>query len=137
MAPAPVADGARSGRTTPIVLLLLLSVAAAAYYAVVPDYYRVRDGVRVELAARAAQQWDAAARSYVKNGWTESVTNVTREMVDDYSAPLDEPPVEWPEAADLASLDASDTNGVSVAVLLRDGPRRVSAADLVRPAAKP
>ena len=36
-------------------------------------------------------------------------------------------------AADLSTLDFSDTNGVSVVVSLRDGPRRVSAADLVRP----
>lgn len=137
MARAPAADGARSGRTTPIVLLLLLAVAAAAYYAVVPDYFRARDGVRVELAARAAQRWDAAARDYVARGWRDSVTNVTSAMVDDYYARLDEPPVEWPDAADLATLDASDTNGVSVAVSLRGGARRVSAADLLRPAQDP
>ena len=121
------------GRPTQIVLLLLLAVAAMGYHAVVPDYFRSRDAIRVELAARAAQRWDAAARDYVSRGWRDSVTNVTPDAVDDYYLRIHEPPIQWPDAADLSTLDASDTNGVSVVVSLRGGPRRVSAADLVRP----
>lgn len=133
MASSPAAGSPRSGRTTPIVLLLLLAIAAAGYYAVVPDWFAARDGIRVELAARAARRWDAAARDYVSRGWRERASDVTAEQVDEYYARLDEPPVEWPAAADLSTLDTSDTNGVSVVVRLRGGPRRVSAADLVRP----
>lgn len=130
--PSP-ASGARAGKATPIVLLLLAAIAAMAFYAIVPDCYRARDGIRVELAARAAQRCDAAARDYVARGWRDSVTNVTPEMVDAYYARIHEPAIEWPAAADLSTLDFSDTNGVSVVVSLRGGPRRVSAADLARP----
>ena len=133
MARLPALSDARSGKATPLVLLLLLAIAAMGFYAIVPDYYRARDGIRVELAARAAQRCDAAARDYVVRGWRDSVTNVTPGMVDDYYARIHEPAIEWPAAADLSTLDFSDTNGVSVVVSLRDGPRRVSAADLVRP----
>ena len=58
---------------------------------------------------------------------------MTPDAVDDYYLRIHEPPIQWPDAADLSTLDASDTNGVSVVVSLRGGPRRVSAADLVRP----
>ena len=129
--PSP-APGARAGKATPLVLLLLLAVAATAYFAIVPDYYRARDGVRVELAARAAARFDEAAHEYVKGGWHDSVTNVTPDMADEYFARIRQPPIDWPEAADLSTLDASDTNGVSVVVRLRSGPRRVSAADSAR-----
>ncbi len=131
MARRPSASAARSGRATPLVLLLLLAVAAMAFYAVAPDVRRARDGVRVELAARAAARFDEAARAYVEDGWHGSVTNVTPDMADEYFARIDEPPIDWPEAADLSTLDASDTNGVSVVVRLSGGPRRVSAADLL------
>ena len=131
MARRPSASAARSGRATPLVLLLLLVVAAMAFYAVAPDVRRARDGVRVELAARAAARFDEAARAYVEGGWRDSVTNVTPDMADDYFARIHEPPIDWPESADLSTLDASDTNGVSVVVSLFGGPRRVSAADLV------
>lgn len=131
MARRPSAFAARSGRATPIVLLLLLAVAAMGLYAVAPDVRRARDGVRVELAARAAARFDEAARAYVKGGWRDSVTNVTPDMADDYYERIHEPPIDWPEAADLSTLDASDTNGVSVVVRLSGGPRRVSAVDLV------
>ena len=126
----PSASAARSGRATPIVLLLLLAVAGMAYYAVVPDFRRARDGIRVELAARAAQRCDVAVRGYVRHGWVDAPTNVTPRMVDDFYARLRQPPVEWPPEADLSTLDFSDTNGASVVVLLSGGPRRVTAADL-------
>lgn len=131
MARRPSASAARSGRATPIVLLLLLAVAAMAFYAVAPDVRKAGDGVRVERAARAAARFDEAAREYVKGGWRDSATNVTPAMADEYYARIHEPPVDWPEAADLSTLDASDTNGVSVVVRLSGGPRRVSAADLL------
>jgi len=137
MARHTAADGARSGRATPIVLLLLVAIAAMGFYSIVPDCFRARDGIRVELAARAARRCDAAARDYVSRGWRDSVTNVTPEMVDAYYARLHEPAIAWPAAADLSTLDFSDTNGVSVVVSLRGGPRRVSAADLVRPDTPP
>ncbi|MBQ6104208.1 MAG: hypothetical protein IJL06_11125, partial [Kiritimatiellae bacterium] len=76
---------------------------------------------------------DAAARDYVARGRCGGVADVTADMVDAWYGRLKEPPVEWPAAADLSTLDVSDTNGVSVVVRLRGGPRRVSAADLVRP----
>ena len=118
--PSP-ASAARAGKATPLVLLLLLAVAAMAFYAVAPDVRRSRDGVRVELAARAAARFDAAARDYAARGWRDSVTNVTPGDVDDYYSRIHEPPIDWPEAADLSTLDASDTNGVSVVVRLCGG----------------
>lgn len=130
MARRPSASAARSGRASPLVLLLLLAVASMAFYAIAPDVRKARDGVRVELAARAAARFDAAARDYVARGWLESVTNVTPRMADDYYARIHEPPPDWPEAADRSTIDASDTNGVSVVVRLSGGPRRVTAADL-------
>ena len=129
MARPPAASDARSGKATPLVLLLLLAVAAMAYYAVVPDYFRARDGIRVELAARAAARFDAAAREYARRGWVESVTNVTPGMIDAFYDRIHQPPVEWPPAADVSTIDVSDTNGVSIVVSVREGPRRVSAAD--------
>jgi hypothetical protein len=131
MASPSATSGARSGLATPLVLLLLLAVAAMAYYAIVPDCRRARDGVRVELAARAAARCDFAAREYARRGWVESVTNVTPRMADEFYERIHQPPVEWPAAADRASIDFSDTNGVTVSVLLHGGPRRVSAADLL------
>ena len=137
MARRDAVPSARAGKATPIVVLLLLAVAAAGFYATVPDFFAARDGARVELAALAAARWDAAARAYVEDEWRESVSDVTAEMVDRYYERHDEPPVVWPAAADLSTLDVSDTNGVSVVVRLHGGPRRVSAADRLRPEGNP
>ena len=128
--PSP-ASGARAGKATPLVLLLLLAVAAAAYYAIVPDYYRARDGIRVELAARAVQRCDEIVRIYVERNRAPA-GGVTLAMIDAHLEIHGEKRVEWPAGADLSTFDASDTNGVSVVVALRDGPRRVTAADVLR-----
>ena len=132
MARAPAGSAGRSGKATPLVLLLLLAIAAMAYYAIVPDCFRTRDGIRVELAARAAQRCDEVVRIYVDRN-RMSPGSVTLAMIDAHLQSHDERPVEWPAGTDLSTFDASDTNGVSVVVLLRDGPRRVSAADLLLP----
>lgn len=130
MARRPSATAARAGRVTPLVLLLLLAIAAMAYYAIAPDVRRAREGIRVELAARAARRCDVAIREYVRRGWVPAATNVTPSMVDEFYERLRRQPVEWPPEADLSTLDFSDTNGASVVVLLPGGPRRVTAADL-------
>jgi hypothetical protein len=130
MARRPSASAARSGRATPIVLLLLLAIAAMAYYAVVPDVRAARDAIRIELAARAAAECDEAAREYVAEAFVAGVDEVSLDMVDAYRRTAKRPPLVWPPEADLSTLDFSDTNGVSVVVLLSGGPRRVTAADL-------
>lgn len=119
-----------AGRATPLVLLLLLAIAAMGYYAIAPDVRRARDGIRVELAARAARRCDAAVQGYVRHGRVGAAADVTPKMVDEFYARLRQPPVSWPPEADLSTLDLSDTNGASVVVLLSGGPRRVTAADL-------
>ena len=63
--------------------------------------------------------------------------SITLAMIDAHLESHGEDPLEWPSGIDLSAFDASDTNGVSVVVSLRDGPRRVSAADVLRPGNAP
>lgn len=125
---------------TAVELLLAAAFAAAVAFLVVPDFLRARDGYRIEMAARAAAACDRAVAAIAKarekaraDDPDAAPTNAVPTTLADVHAALEdlgEPPLVWPEAADISTLDLDSTNGVSVVVLLGTGPRRVDAHDL-------
>ena len=100
-----------------------------AAFAFVPDYFRARDGARVQLVARAAERCDLAVEEMLRDGAATNRADVTAAMVDRWLADRGRNPVYWPNGTDLSTLDLADPAGTSVEVALRGGARRVSAAD--------
>ena len=117
----------RSGSTL-VEWILLAAFAAAVAFLLVPDVARVRDGVRVELAARALARCDEVVAVALANRSLTNRADATLPFVESYFEKNGAPALVWPDAADLSTLDFSGTNGVTVVVSTVRGDSRVVSA---------
>lgn len=119
----------RSGTITPIELVFWTGIVFLVFATIVPQAFRIRDAVRVELAARQLERCDLAADDWIYH--LEAHTNrVSLAAIDEVIAHAGKDPLAWPSAARIDTFDKVGTNRASVVVMVRGGERVVTAADL-------
>lgn len=124
-----MAHSGRSGKITAIELVFILGIAFMVVATIVPQAFRVRDSVRVELAARQLERCDTAADGWMYGG--AAYTNrVTLAEIDDSIAQAGKDPLVWPSAARMDTFEKKGGYPASIVVFVRDGERTVTAADL-------
>ena len=119
----------RSGKITVIELVFWIGIAVMVFVAIVPQVFRIRDSVRVELAARQLERCDLAANKWIYRGVAHT-NRVLLSEIDKSIARARKDPLEWPSAARIDTFDKVGTNRASIVVCVHGGERIVTAADL-------
>ncbi|MBQ3811449.1 MAG: hypothetical protein II839_11590 [Kiritimatiellae bacterium] len=107
----------------PTLLESVFFVAAVAmgWYAVAPTVRLARNSARVDLAARSLRDCDYMLEDLFRLPDAPDPADVTVETLDRFRVEAGAEPLVWPAGTDLASFDATGTNGCTVRVTLTDG----------------
>ena len=98
----------RAGIST-LEFVMIVAALAITALSVVPTYRKSRDAIAVERTARILEYFNVSWKG------DDTATNVVNAA--------------WPDRVLIETFEHDTTNGASVEVLLREGKRRVTAAD--------
>lgn len=125
----------RSAGFSMLEAVLIVGIVVLATATLLPLFRKAQEGVVVDKTAIQLKYCNDAVLRMLKDRRSH-LTNradVTYGMITNALASWDKPPFAWPPEVDLASFDATSTNGPSVGVRLRSGVRIVTIDDLSVP----
>ena len=115
-----------------VVLIVGIVVLAAA--TLLPMFRKAQEGVVVEKTALELKYCnDAVLRVLKERNPVTNRSDITYGIITNALAKWNKPPFTWPSAVDLASFDATSTNGPSVGVRLKSGVRIVTSDEITVP----
>ncbi|MGI5869140.1 MAG: hypothetical protein ACOX9C_06845 [Kiritimatiellia bacterium] len=117
-----------------LVAVLLVAIVVLAVATVLPLLRKAQEGVAVEKTAIQLKYCNDAVHRILKE--RSPVTNradMTYGIITNALASWGKPPFAWPPEVDLATFDATSTNGPSVGVRLKSGVRTVTSQDVTVP----
>ena len=115
-------------------VVLVAGIAALAAATLIPLARQTQEAIIVEeTALQLKYANDAVLRILKERNPVTNRSDITYGIITNALAKWNKPPFTWPSAVDLASFDATSTNGPSVGVRLKSGVRIVTSDEITVP----